>query len=264
MLKQSYNPRLFKIHDNKEPITVETVNFKYIQDNIDEINSVAETAFFANHELMRKEFEYNQDNIIKTEFKQLFNEHIIDMTNEVAKNSGYFVIAREKDKIVGIAMGLPYGPSALSQDFLIKAKNSNSAFNKTLQPWGDLMMKYFMENPPHQKELFHQVVTAVSPEYLKKGVGATMSEELYKVAKENGYTSSVATISSQSAKNLANKVKKNLKKEIFDISEIECSRDGSLALEFITLVPDSKSALENKEWFESKAKQEQEKISIKI
>lgn len=261
MYKQ-YNPGLFKIHDTKEDIIVETVNFKYIKDNIDEINSVAESAFFTNHELMRKEFEYNQDTIGKTEFSQLFKEHIIDMTNEVTKNSGYFVIAREKDKIVGIAMGLPYGPSALSQEFLIKANNSKSGFSKTLEPWGNLMMKYFIENPPHQKELFHQVVTAVSPEYLKKGVGASMSEELSRAAKENGYTSFVVTISSQSAKNLITKVKHNLKKEIFDICEIECSKDGSLALEFITLVPDSKSALENKEWFEEKAKEEQKKTSM--
>ncbi len=188
-------------------LIIKEVDYGYIEQNITRITELTTTAFLENHKITQDAFQKtNGDH--RSKFIDILNAYTPDTMTQVQQHGGMYFVAESYSKIVGISIGRPYGKSALSDKFIQNVFDSKCCFKEVMKGWWDLMEKY-QGKPPGK--IYHQATMAIDPDYAGKGIGAKICALTAKRILEMGYDGYATETSSNSADQLAEKMKKNFK-----------------------------------------------------
>ncbi len=192
-------------------VIVKQVEYDYITQNIEKIAALTNEAFIGNHKITREAYNRTEEKYRK-QFQDLLWSYTIDSIEQIHKHQGMFFVAEDNQKIIGISIGCPYGKSALSEQFIQNVFKSECCFKEVMAGWWNLMAKY-EGTPPG--EIYHQATMAIDPTYAGKGIGAKICALTAKTIIERGYDGYAVETSSESADQLAEKMKKAF--QVFDL-----------------------------------------------
>ncbi|MCE5318480.1 MAG: alpha/beta hydrolase [Parachlamydia sp.] len=188
-------------------LTIKQVDYQYIVQNINAIIKLKTEAFLRNHKITRDAYE-KTDKKHQPRFIDLLNASTQDSMEQIHRHEGLFFAAEADGKVVGISIGCPYGKSALSHSYVESVYKSDCCFKEVMSGWWNLMAKY-AGTPPGK--IFHQATMAIDPTYAGKGIGAKIAALTMQRIRELGYDGYAVETSSDSADQLADKLKKEFK-----------------------------------------------------
>jgi len=245
--------------------TCRQVNYEYVNQHQQQIVDLCTSALLTKHEATKLIYiKLNKQE--KMQFKQVCDNHVIDMLQQTNQHDGMFFVAEStspdmEPEVIAISIGMPCKPNhqGLSTKFFEQAAKQSPHFLEVLKPWGQLMEAYqISEDDLPQGKLYEQNLEAVHPDYTytqgqdnpRNGIGSQLMTTVISTLKDKGYDAAFTVTSSRSAEGMMRKFQKEIQKDnSISLTQIDELKEEGLKLVFAKFTPRGEQALK---WFAAK------------